>query len=289
MTSVTRPATQGRCLCGTVRYEADGPFALMVHCHCSMCRKHHGSSFATFVSAPLMGFRWISGTDNVTEYASSEKGRRCSCRTCGSVTPVEMKQLDQVILPAGNLEGDLDIRPSAHWFVTSKAPWYAISDGLPQHEEYPEDFGITGVTRQPVATQPGRIAGSCLCGDVAYEITGPFQRMANCHCTRCRLGRSAAHATNAFCKLEHFSLVRGEASLATYKVPTARYFTVGFCRRCGSALPHTSKERGIAIVPAGSLDSDPGIRPQVHIFTGSGANWFVVSDDLPRFAEAMPL
>ncbi len=279
-------AIQGRCLCGTVRYEVDGPLQLMIHCHCSMCRKHHGGSFATFVSAPLVGFRWISGKDNITAYASSEKGHRFSCRTCGSVTPVEMKEWDQVFMPAGNLQGDLDVRPSAHWFVTSKAPWYAITDSLPQHEEFPEEFGITGVTRPPVETRPGVIAGSCLCGDVAYEITGPFQRMANCHCTRCRLGRSVAHATNAFCKLEHFSFVRGGENVVTYKVPEARYFTVGFCRRCGGASPHISKEREIAIVPAGSLDTDPRIRPQVHIFVGSGANWFDISDELPRFQEA---
>ena len=47
----------GSCFCGTVRYEVSGPFESMVNCHCSMCRKHHGAGFATYVSAPLKRFR----------------------------------------------------------------------------------------------------------------------------------------------------------------------------------------------------------------------------------------
>src|SRR5262245_60337519 len=62
---------QGSCLCGAVTYQASGPFNMMIHCHCSMCRKHHGSAFATFVGAPLMGFKWLSGEDNILAYASS--------------------------------------------------------------------------------------------------------------------------------------------------------------------------------------------------------------------------
>ena len=44
---------EGRCLCGAVRYTVEGPYVRMLNCHCSMCRKHHGSAFATFVTAPL--------------------------------------------------------------------------------------------------------------------------------------------------------------------------------------------------------------------------------------------
>ena len=285
MTSKRNAPTQGVCLCGAVRYEVDGPFNMMVHCHCSMCRKHHGGSFATVVSAPLMGFRWISGQDHVRSYTSSEKGRRSFCSTCGSVTPMLIKGMDLVICPAGNLQGDLTIQPGAHWFVTSKAPWYTITDNLPQHEEYPEEFGATGVTRPQIEATAGIVAGSCLCGEVAYQIAGPAVRMMNCHCTRCRRGRSSAHATNLFCKLADFSFVRGESSVSFYRVPEAQHFTVAFCRHCGGSAPSISLERGIAVVPAGSLDSDPGLRPQAHIFVSSGANWFSITDDLPQFPE----
>jgi len=98
-----RAPTSGACLCGAVRYTVAGPFGLMAHCHCSMCRKHHGSLFATFVGAPLMGFKWLSGTEHILQYPSSEKGRRGSCRHCGSVTPLLIEAMDMVLIPAGNL------------------------------------------------------------------------------------------------------------------------------------------------------------------------------------------
>ncbi len=53
----------GSCLCGSVRYDIDGPFEVMSHCQCSMCRKNHGAAFATFVSVPISGFRWVAGED----------------------------------------------------------------------------------------------------------------------------------------------------------------------------------------------------------------------------------
>ncbi|HEY6641171.1 GFA family protein [Povalibacter sp.] len=287
--SVKHPPVQGTCLCGAVRYEVAGPLTMMVHCHCSMCRKHHGGSFATFVAAPLVGFRWISGEDNVASYASSEKGRRFFCKSCGSVTPTIMKQMDLVICSAGNLLGDLDVRPEAHWFVGSESPWYEITDSLPQHEEYPEEFGATGVTRPPVEARAGVVAGRCLCNAVAYEISGPPIRMMNCHCTRCRRGRSSAHATNLFYKLDDFQFVRGADDVVIYKVPDAKFFAVAFCRHCGGAVPRISSERGAVVVPAGSLDTDPGTRPQAHIYVNHKANWFDISDTLPRFPEGPPL
>lgn len=288
MTAIHRPATAGVCLCGQVRYEVDGPFSMMIHCHCSMCRKHHGSAFATFVGAPLMGFRWISGADHVATYTSSQKGQRSFCRNCGSVMPTLAKEMDMAICPAGNLQGDLDIRPESHFFAGSAPPWYVITDHLPQHEEYPQEFGVTGVTRPQVDPRPGIVEGSCLCGKTAYEITGPALRMMNCHCSRCRRSRSAAHATNVFYKIDDFRFIRGEADVAEYKVPEALHFATAFCKHCGSAAPRISRERGIVVVPAGTLDTDPGVRPQAHIFVGSKANWFEITDGLPQFAGAPP-
>ncbi len=168
--TISTATLRGACLCGAVTYQVTGPFNMMVHCHCSMCRKHHGSAFATFVGAPLMGFKWLSGQDQLVTYASSEKGRRAFCRQCGSVAPSLIPDMDLAMLPAGNLEGDPEVRPQSHIFVGSKAPWYTITDDLPQHEEYPPEFGISGVSR-PVSDIPeGVVAGSCLCNSIAYEI-----------------------------------------------------------------------------------------------------------------------
>lgn len=278
--------TRGTCLCGTLRYEIDGPFTMMMHCHCSMCRKHHGAPFATFVAAPLSSFRWIAGEEAVAKYRSSEHGTRSYCTKCGSVAPMLMAPMDVAVCPAGNLEDDPGVRPTAHMFVGSKAPWYAITDALPQHEAIPPEFGGgTGVERPTVTPRPGIVEGSCLCGEVAYEFTGKPLRMMNCHCSRCRRGRSAAHGSNLFLSLDGFRWTRGESLVADYKVPEAQRFAVAFCTRCGGKVPRVAREAGWAVAPAAALDTDPGMRPQAHIFVGSKASWFEITDDVPQFAE----
>ena len=71
--------TTGVCLYGTVRYEFGAPFEMLLHCHCSMCRKHHGASFASFVVAPYAAFRWLGGEQDVARYISSPHGARAFC------------------------------------------------------------------------------------------------------------------------------------------------------------------------------------------------------------------
>jgi hypothetical protein len=280
--------TKGTCLCGTVQYEIAGPFSLMMNCHCSMCRKHHGASFATFVAAPYAGFRWLAGQDAIAEFQSSEHGRRSFCRRCGSVTPTLMPDAGLAVAPAGNLEGDLGITPQFHAHVGSKARYYTITDSLPQHQGNPPEFGGgLGVERPRVQQREGVVDGSCLCGAVAYEVRDPI-RMYHCHCWRCRRGRSAAHATNVFMNLDGLTFTRGEELVAQYKVPEARFFTVAFCTRCGGGAPRVSKERGVATVPAGTLDTDPGPLPMQHIYVDSKAPWFEITDGLPRYGEGPP-
>ena len=60
----------------------------------------------------------------------------------------------------------------------------------------------------------------------------------------------------------------------------AERFTAVFCTVCGSPLPRVY-DSGIAVVPAGSLDHEPGIEPQARIFAGSRAAWSCSGDALP--------
>lgn len=280
---------QGSCLCGTLRYEVDGPFDSMLNCHCSMCRKHHGAPFVTFVAAPIGGFRWLSGEDKQTHYRSSPSAVRSSCSACGSVAPFFMQEAGRVVLPLGNLDGDPGIRLAGHMFVGSKASWHTISDSLPQHEAFPPEFaGATPVERPAVNPEPDKTFGSCLCGEVAYEITGAPVVMYQCHCSRCRKSRGAAHGANSFYKLDNFRWLRGESLVVDYKLPEAVRFGVAFCRKCGGAVPRAVTARGAVIVPMGALDTDPRARPAAHIFVGSKAPWFEITDAIPQIEEGPP-
>ena len=132
------------------------------------------------------------------------------------------------------------------------------------------------------------IKGSCLCGGVAFELTGPPMRVVHCHCSRCRKARGTAHATNLLAALAGVRFVRGEDLLTSYKPPDARTFMHVFCRVCGASMPRLDPGRAIAIIPMGSFDDDPGARPERHIFVESKAGWDEITDGLPAFPGPPP-
>ena len=126
------------------------------------------------------------------------------------------------------------------------------------------------------------IKGSCLCGAVAFEA-GDEIEMRNCHCSRCRKARGAAHATNLFVPTRAFRWLRGQDLVITYRLPNAERFGNSFCRVCGSPMPRAMSTREIVLIPAGSLDDDPKIRASCHIYVGSKAPWHEITDGLPQY------
>lgn len=119
-------------------------------------------------------------------------------------------------------------------------------------------------------------------------MSGTPKIVNHCHCSRCRKVRGTAQATNLVVALDSVRYVRGTDLLTTYKVPEAQYFTHVFCRVCGSSMPRLDESRGIAIVPMGSFDDDPVVRPTRHIFVNSRAPWDEIHDDLPQLPGAPP-
>ena len=129
--------------------------------------------------------------------------------------------------------------------------------------------------------------GSCLCGAVAFEF-GAVIEFRNCHCSRCRKARGTACAANLYVRPAEFRWLRGEDQLVDYRLPSAERFGNAFCRTCGNPVPRYVPARDFFVVPAGALDSDPGVRPSYHIFTGSRAPWHEITDTLPQWAEYPP-
>lgn len=280
--------TEGTCLCGTVRFAAD-EVRDMAHCHCSMCRKHHGASFATMARVPAGALRWLAGEEAIRRYESSPGFHRSFCRACGSSLP-DRSPSGGWFVPAGLFTEDPGVRPVVHIFRASRAPWHAIADDLPGFDEWPPRRARPVVDRPAPAarSEPGALRGSCLCGGIAYEVTAPFTRMYNCHCSRCRRVRAAAHAANGQAPVDGVRLVRGEGLVVTWRLPGAKRFAHAFCRMCGSGVPRRDRERGVAVIPLGSLDDDPGRQVEHHIFVGSRASWYGFEDGLPRFEEGAP-
>ncbi len=272
------------CLCGSVTWEITAEPFQAFNCHCKLCRKAHGTAFGTYWFVLPDQFHWTSDTETIVNYRSSHLLTRSFCGTCGSVVPCSSERRDQVVTPGGchdeGKQSDCEI------FVAHKAPWHDITSELPRHDDYPAYTGYARVEEGPAVDGPdGVVRGSCMCSAIEFHMTESFNMVQNCHCTRCRRARAAAHATNGFTSVSGVTFVRGEARLRSYKVPDAKYFTQVFCEICGSKMPRIDPGRDIAVIPLGILDDDPGMKPVRHIFVADKANWHEITDDLPVFQE----
>lgn len=286
------------CLCGDVRWEAEGPLGVpagrvdtespafllqMSHCHCARCRKHHGAPMATYVVVKRDALRLVAGADAIARFETPGGDARPFCSRCGSTVPDFESKGPRLGVPAGNFEGDLGLSPKCHIFWASRASWFDVRDDLPKFDAWPPGRVGPSLPDPPhAAPEPGLARGSCLCGEVAYALEGPGLRARTCHCSRCRKAGSAAFVAYVVTDLAHGRYTRGEDRVRTFKVPDARYFKHAFCATCGSSLPRGDHERDLFIVPMGTLDDPPPRRPERHIFVGSKVDWDIVSDDLPQ-------
>lgn len=125
-------------------------------------------------------------------------------------------------------------------------------------------------------------AGSCLCGQVRYEVQGVVGRFYLCHCSHCRKDTGSAHAANLFVPGGELRWRAGVALVRHFQLPGTRHGR-SFCSHCGSALPQQPEGGNLVVLPAGGLDAPLGRRPDAHIFAGSRADWDHEFERLPSF------
>ena len=125
----------GECYCRAVGFEVEDGFGYALNCHCSNCRRTTGSAFKPFAGIARERLRLVRGADRVLIQGEAEAGD-IHCGLCGSLLWSVVREGAFVHVPLGVLVDTPSIRPSAHIFVGSKAPWFEITDDLPQHEEF---------------------------------------------------------------------------------------------------------------------------------------------------------
>lgn len=132
--------------------------------------------------------------------------------------------------------------------------------------------------------------GSCLCGNVRYEIEGEFESFFMCHCSRCRKGSGTAHGANLFSTSASLKwLGDSEAvkqSIKTFQLPNTMH-TRSFCTECGSLVPSLQMEGKLLVVPAGGLDTEISIKPNAHICMDAKANWDTDLENVTKL-DGMP-
>ncbi len=125
-----------------------------------------------------------------------------------------------------------------------------------------------------------RYAGSCLCGEVHFEVEGEFERFYLCHCEYCRKDTGSAHGANLFSSTAALKWVSGADKVRQFNLPATRHSKC-FCSTYGSALPMMQGNGELLVVPAGSLNSEVLIRPDAHIFGASRAGWDHALEKVP--------
>ncbi|WP_428796285.1 GFA family protein [Vibrio kasasachensis] len=126
---------KGSCLCGGVSIEVTGPIKHVMYCHCDMCRKAHGSSFASFGLVSEDDFQ-ISGTKNIRSYKSSANVTRTFCNVCGS--NIEWSDHSEFnsgcrSFALGLLDTDFAPDSEEHIFVSSAPEWGRCSARIEEH------------------------------------------------------------------------------------------------------------------------------------------------------------
>lgn len=129
------------------------------------------------------------------------------------------------------------------------------------------------------------VEGECYCGAVRYRVDGALGHASACHCSRCR--KLFSGASSAYAEIpdgSKFSWVSGEDKLSEY---TSGDWSVAFCRVCGSTLCgiHANKVHGITL---GTVNGDPGVELQMHMYVGSKAPWDHIGGSAPHFEEGPP-
>ncbi|PSJ43326.1 aldehyde-activating protein [Sphingomonas deserti] len=137
---------------------------------------------------------------------------------------------------------------------------------------------------RPVDLSIRSLHGACLCEAVEYVVQDAFEYALNCHCSQCRRATGSAFKPLAGIARGELSFVRGEAATMTYGDADAHDV---HCRTCGSLLFSVVREGAYAHVPLGGLKDEPTLKPSMHIFVGSKAAWYEITDDLPQH-DAFP-
>lgn len=127
----------GGCYCGAVGYQVEDSFVYALNCHCGNCRRTTGSACKPFAGILRDRLALTNGADRLMVHGD-DFTNNTHCGTCGSLLYSVVREGQWVHVTLGTLIDAPSIRPSAHIFVGSKAPWHQITDDLPQYQEFPE-------------------------------------------------------------------------------------------------------------------------------------------------------
>lgn len=128
----------GSCLCGQAKFEIEGSFEGFFLCHCKYCQKDTGSAHAANLFSGNAKLKWLSGQQQVKTFnLAPTRHTKSFCEQCGSAMPNFQMDGKLLVVPAGSLDTEVAIKPTAHIFVSSQASWEKDLDSVKKFEKFP--------------------------------------------------------------------------------------------------------------------------------------------------------
>lgn len=129
--------------------------------------------------------------------------------------------------------------------------------------------------------------GQCLCGEVAFAVSGTLSKLYQCHCSLCRKATGAAANAALIVPREHFQWVCGQDRIASYVKDNG--YRSDFCSKCGSPLPNPLNGGAEYWIPAGLLEDNANLEVAAHLHVGSKASWDVITSSGIQYQDAPDL
>ena len=140
MTNKAKTAATGGCLCGAVRYRAEGKVKWTSYCHCQSCRRATGSPVAAFAGFDETRFSYTAGAPQV--FASSPGVRRSFCGRCGTpLTYRAARYPGEVHILIATLDAPEGFAPRAHVFCAERISWFETTDTAQRFDTLPPKTG----------------------------------------------------------------------------------------------------------------------------------------------------
>ncbi len=130
------------------------------------------------------------------------------------------------------------------------------------------------------------ITGGCFCNAVRYEIVGVLCKARACHCSKCR--KVFSGAGSAYAEVDEsakFRWTAGEDNITRFSSTPG--WAVAFCSTCGTSLCGLFEDT-VHGVTLGTVDGDPGVEIEMHLFVGSKAPWDHIGGPAPQYEEMPP-
>lgn len=128
----------GSCLCETVKFEIQGQFESFYLCHCKYCQKDTGSAHAANLFSTTAKITWLAGENKIKTFnLPSTRHTKSFCAECGSAVPVQQMENKLLVVPAGSLDTQINMIPTAHIFYSSKASWSEGLESIKKFDKFP--------------------------------------------------------------------------------------------------------------------------------------------------------